>query len=237
MRNVLPEVLTVELPEDPSLFRGTLQALPQLHKLVVTEEDRGRAAQYVAKRQREKVRSSTPSLDEYLHSLDVVVTIAEADESTLPRVHQLFQRTNQFNLTTRRYPEGQLADSTRDPARRLYTLRAADRFGDHGLVATALVRAATGEWTVDSFLMSCRVIGLGVETALLSAICADARAAGAGMIIGEYIETAKNRPASDFYSRHGFSSSENADDIARWRRSLADDGPATPAWIRTERAS
>lgn len=236
MRSALPEVLTVELPEDPSLYRWALEMLPELHKLVVTDEDRGRAVQYVAKRQREQARSSTPSLDDYLHSLDIVVTIAEADESTLARVHQLFQRTNQFNLTTRRYQEGELADFSRDPGQRLYTLRAADRFGDHGLVATALVRAAPEEWTVDSFLMSCRVIGLGVETALLSSICADARAAEASGIIGEYIETAKNRPASDFYSSHGFSLLDEEDGVARWRRSLADPGPACPAWIRTERA-
>ncbi|CAN5823249.1 HAD-IIIC family phosphatase [soil metagenome] len=236
MRQLLPQVLTPDLPADPALYRQTIEALPQLQTLVVTEEDRARRQLYRAKRQREQVRVSTGSLEEYLRSLEIAVEIAPASESTLARVHQLFQRTNQFNLTTRRYAVGELAALAGDPAWRLYVVRARDRFGDHGLVATALAQAE-GEgdaWRIGSFLMSCRVIGYGVETALLATIHEEARMAGASALVGEYIETRKNKPASDFYARHGFSPAEVEGEVARWRMTLEEE-MAAPVWIQVMR--
>lgn len=235
MRQMLPQVLTPELPTDPALYRHAIELLPQLQTLAVTEEDRGRVEQYRARRQREQVRSATGSLDDYLHSLGIAVEIAPATEATLPRLHQLLQRTNQFNLTTRRHDAGALAAWASDPAWRLYMLRARDRFGDHGLVAAAIVQTAGEEWRVESFLMSCRVIGYGVETALLGTIAAEAGAAGAVRLEGEYIQTRKNEPARDFYRRHGFTLTETADGLERWALSLSDAGVAVPAWVSVER--
>lgn len=235
MRQLLPQVLTPELPADPSLYRQTLEGLPQLQTLVVTEEDRARGDLYRAKRRREQIRLNTGSLEEYLRSLAIEVEIAPGSEATLPRIHQLFQRTNQFNLTTRRYAAGELAEIARDPGWRLYAVRARDRFGDHGLVATALVRAEAAQWIVDSFLMSCRVIGYGVETALLAAVHDDARAAGATALMGEYLETRKNRPASEFYARHGFTAAGTVEGADRWHLPLQEGGVAAPAWIRVVR--
>jgi FkbH-like protein len=234
MRQTLPQVLTPELPADPSLYRATVEALPELQKLVITETDRTRAEQYRAKRQREDTRISAQSLEDYLHSLEIAVEIGHADESNLPRVHQLFERTNQFNLTTRRYPAGELETLAADPDCRLYTLRARDRFGDHGLVATALVRAAAKRWTLDSFLMSCRVIGYGVETALLAAVSDDAQVAGATQLVGEYIESPRNAPAGDFYQRHGFAEMESTEGAMRWRLALTEQPTPCPPWIRMQ---
>jgi FkbH-like protein len=231
MRQALPQVLTVDLPADPALYRAAVEGLPQVQTLVVTTEDRSRVAQYRSKRERDELKQATGSLDGYLHSLEISAEIAPATAATLARVHQLFQRTNQFNLTTRRYEAGQLATFADDPGWRLYTLRARDRFGDHGLVATALARVAADAWTVDSFLMSCRVIGHGLETALLARICTDARAAGADAVIGEYIESKKNAPARDFYERHGFAPGAANDGVTRFRRALADGGVPAPAWV------
>ena len=234
MRQALPEVLVPDLPTDPSLYRATVEGLPHLQKLTITEEDRGRTHMYQAKRKREEVRVGSGSVEEYLKSLEIVVTIGRADETSLPRIHQLFQRTNQFNLTTRRYAAGELEAVANDSACRLYSLRASDRFGDHGLVATALVRAENDLWIVDSFLMSCRVIGYGVETALLATISEDASAAGAREVVGEYIQSAKNAPARDFYSRHGFSEHGSEGEATRWWRSLSDEKTVVPKWIRRE---
>lgn len=231
MRQLLPQVLTIDLPVDPSLYRRTVEGLPQLQSLVVTEEDRSRVEQYRSKREREQLKDTAASLDGYLHSLDITAEIAPAGDATLARVQQLFQRTNQFNLTTRRYDAGQLAAFARDPAWQLYVMRARDRFGDHGLVATALVRVAREAWTVDSFLMSCRVIGYGLETTLLARVCADARAAGAAAVLGEFIPTKKNIPAQDFYPRHGFVAAGQTDGVSRFHRPLADGGVARPAWV------
>lgn len=234
MRQILPQVLTLDLPSDPSLYRQTVEVLPQLQTLVLTEEDRTRVDQYRAKRQRDQVRVVAHSLEEYLHSLEIAVEIRQASDTALPRVHQLFERTNQFNLTVRRYEQGQLATFAHDPGWRLYTLRARDRFGDHGIVATSLVRAEADHWIVDSFLMSCRVIGYGLETALLASVSADARHADATRIIGEYIESKKNSPAGDFYPRHGFTFEGTAAGVTRWGRTLVDGIVAPPAWINME---
>jgi FkbH-like protein len=114
------------------------------------------------------------------------------------------QKTNQFNLTTRRHSAAQLTAMTADPSCGAFTLRLVDRFGDSGIVATAIVRLRDDAATVDTLLMSCRVIGRMVETALLAFVVDWARGRGAAAIEGEFIPTAKNAPAADFYARHGF---------------------------------
>jgi FkbH-like protein len=231
VRQTLPQVLVPELPADPALYRGIIEALPQLQTLAVTVEDRTRVEQYHSKRQRDQLRDGVETIDAYLHSLGIEIDIRATSEESLPRVHQLFQRTNQFNLTARRYDLAQLRERAASADWRLYELRARDRFGDHGLVATALVGVDLNEWTVDSFLMSCRVIGYGVETALLSVISTDAIAAGAAVVVGEQIQTRKNAPARDFYERHGFAPPEANDGTERWRRSLEAGAITWPAWL------
>ncbi len=144
---------------------------------------------------------------------------------------QLFQKTNQFNTTTRRYDAADVARFATDRGWRCYTLKAGDRFGDHGLVAVALARTTPGVWTVDSFLMSCRVIGYGIETALMATISADAVAAGAARLDGEFIVTKKNVPARDIYERHGYTHAGTTDGVERWERTLTDGGVQFPAWI------
>jgi FkbH-like protein len=237
MRQVYPEVLTPELPQDPSLYRSMIEGLPQLQSLIVTEEDQNRVKQYRAKRQREQIRSTTQSLDEYLQALEIAVQISEANDGSLPRVQQLFERTNQFNLTAKRYAASQLIECVRDRGWKLYTLKAKDRFGDHGLVAATLVRRDSEAWTVDSFVMSCRVIGYGVETALLAAVAEDARNSEVNTIIGEYIPTPRNNPAKDFYARHGFKEKETLEGVTRWTLPLSQSPIARPAWITMEIAN
>jgi FkbH-like protein len=239
VRQFLPQVLVPELPADPALYRRTVEALPELQRLVATAEDRARVALYRAKRQREGARVEARSVEDYLQSLEIEVEIGPVDEASLGRVQQLFQRTNQFNLTTRRYDAGELRAFAESDRHRLYTLRARDRFGDHGLVAVALVRTEEDAWLVDSFLMSCRVIGYGVETALLAALCEDAWAAGVPALVGEFQATRKNAPASDFYSRHGFAGEvegSSEEGVARFRRDLAAGLVESPPWVKVTRA-
>src|SRR5262249_43715665 len=235
MRNSLPAVLTIDLPSDPSLYRETLELLPQLQSLVLTDEDRHRVEQYRVNQKRNEIRASAQSVEEYLKSLEIAVEVILVSEATLPRIHQLFQRTNQFNLTSRRYDEAQLIAFLKDSRIRLYAARVRDRFGDHGIVATALVRTGGENWVIDSFLMSCRVIGYGVETALLALICEQARKEGANALMGEYIETAKNSPARDFYSRHGFTVGDQQDgEIIVWSRLIRESAVMAPQWIKME---
>ncbi|HEX8694367.1 MAG TPA: HAD-IIIC family phosphatase [Longimicrobium sp.] len=232
MRQMLPEVLTPDLPADPALYRAAVERLPQLQALAVTGEDRGRAALYRARRGRERAREGAPSLEQFLHSLEIAAEAALAGSATLPRVAQLFQRTNQFNLTARRHDAARLAALAADPGWRLWTLSAGDRFSDHGLVGAALVRVGGDAWTVDSLLLSCRAIGYGLETALLAVVCDAARAAGATRLEGEFVESAKNRPAAGFWVRHGFALRSSEDGVETWERGIAAGAVAPPAWIR-----
>jgi len=234
MRQVLPQVLTVELPRDPALFRATLEALPQLQTLAITEEDRSRVGQYRAKREREQVRMTAASLDDYLRSLGICVRVEPCASADLPRVAQLFQRTNQFNVTTRRHDAALLSQRGTDPGWRVYTLRAGDRYADHGLVATAIAHVRPRVWTIESFLMSCRVIGYGIETALFAVISEDARAHGATQLDGEFVPTNKNMPARDLYERHGFAMIEVIERVERWGRDLAAGSIPFPNWIKRE---
>ena len=231
MRQLLPSVLTVDMPKDPALYRSVLERLPELQTLAVTAEDLGRVDRYREIRQREDTKTSSESVEAYLESLEICVDIDVASAATIPRIAQLFAKTNQFNATTRRYSASDVARFASDPANRLWTLVSRDRFGDHGLVAVALARVNGGEWTIDSFLMSCRVIGYSVESALLAFVCDRARAAGASAIVGEFVPTAKNTPAADFYARHGFVVEDGAGITQRWHLTLAD-AAASPGWIR-----
>jgi FkbH-like protein len=231
MRQALPEVLTPELPTDPALYRSVLETLPQLQMLGVTQEDRKRVELYRSGKQREASRAQSTTLEDYLHSLDIQTVVAPASERTLPRIHQLFQRTNQFNTTTRRHELETLRTLAQGDEARLYGLSARDRFGDHGLVAVALVRLQQEHWRIDSFLMSCRVIGYGIETALLGLIARDAGRAGAAGLVGEFIPTAKNKPAEDIYRKHGFAPVGEDDGVALWELDLRAGGIALPAWV------
>lgn len=232
MRQLLPQVLTVDLPRDPTLFRSVLEKLPQLQTLAVTAEDVARVAQYQTTRLREQAKQTAATVDEYLTSLEIETEIASASKSTATRVAQLFAKTNQFNVTTRRYGPADIEDFLGDPAAKLWTLRSRDRFGDHGLVALALVRAGSA-WTIDSFLMSCRVIGYGIETSLLAFVAEQARAAGIAELRGEFIESKKNAPARDLYERHGFALvQQGSDGIERWHLDLQHgNAPVIPVWV------
>jgi FkbH-like protein len=231
MRQMLPEVLTVELPPDPARYRATLESLPELQVLAITAEDRARVSSYRAERERTEVRRGAASLEEYLASLAITVEFERVSERISQRVAQLFQRTNQFNVTTRRYDLSEVKKLSADPSVAFVALHAQDRFGDHGLVGVVLARAGAREWVIDSLLMSCRVIGYGIETALLSAIAEPAGEAGAQRLVGEFIPTKKNAPARDLYERHGLVQTGSADGVERWECPLPSERLKLPPWI------
>ncbi len=231
MRQLLPDVLTVELPRDPTLYRSTLEALPQLQSLEITDEDRTRLTTYHTARLRQETRVKAATLDEYLRSLEIAVDIMPCRDERVARVAQLFARTNQINTTTRRYGTEDIVGFATDPNYFLRVLFSRDRFGDHGLVAVALARKESRQWTIDSFLMSCRVIGYGIETTMLAHIAGAAHAAGANALVGEFIRTAKNAPAVDLFMRHGFSERDATDGVQNWHLDLAG-APDFPDWVK-----
>ncbi|HYC33286.1 MAG TPA: hypothetical protein VEB59_13430, partial [Gemmatimonadales bacterium] len=171
--------------------------------------------------------SSTGSVEHFLRGLGLRVQIEPAADSTMPRVVQLFAKTNQFNLTTRRHDEATLRRKIAAGEWRVYTMQVADRFGDFGLTGVAVVAPAGRVWHLESFLMSCRVIGKSVETALIARIAEDARRADAAALTAEFIDSGRNQVAAMFLTNHGFSPT----DTRRWERSLSQPGPDWPEWI------
>lgn len=233
MRQMLPEVATLDLPDNPALYAKTLRETNFFARASLTAEDRQRGAMYAAQRQRSQLAQAAPSLAEYLQSLDMVCSIRPAAEPDIPRAAQLTQRTNQFNLTTRRYTEADIRRMLADPRWKVYVLGLKDKFGDNGTVGLALVEKLTkapsksdttaqtkawngsdtiavSTWRIDTFLMSCRVIGRQAEEALLDRICTDAVAAGISRIEADYIPTQKNALVADFWNKMGFLQSRDS---------------------------
>jgi len=207
VREALPEVITLHVSTaKPYENRGLLTQGGWFDTHALTEEDRSRAKMYRSETQRKDLATSFTDMGDYLKSLEMNLTVAPVTEAELDRAAQLCQRTNQFNLTTKRYSCDELAAHMASPASTLLLLRLSDRFGDYGIVGLCLMINSGTFADLDSFLMSCRALGRGVETAFL-ALCADAVAGkGAVLITGSYMPTKKNGQVANFYQRHGFSS-------------------------------
>ena len=205
VKQALNQVLVVDLPSSPYLYRQTVQELNDFNTLSLTEEDKKRGEMYYASRMRSELQKSAPSLEGFLKSLETKAIIGHANTFSLPRITSLVNKTNQFNLTTRRYAANEIEKmATERNKYNIYTMQVTDKFGDEGIVGAAIVKKEPKTWIIDSFLMSCRVIGRKLETALLANVVADARKNGVSKIIGEYIPTKKNEPAKTFYYDHGF---------------------------------
>jgi FkbH-like protein len=235
VRQLLPEVLTVDLPKDASQYRSTLEDLTDFELLAVTREDELRVSQYQANRRRQALEHSSGSLDEYLRSLEVRAEIGRAADHQVARLVQMFNKTNQFNTTTRRYQTSDVERFIASPTHRVYVLDVADRFGEHGLVGTAVVREEGATWVIDNVLLSCRAMGLSVETTLLKTVYDAARRHGVARLVGEFAPTKKNAPCADFYSRHGFRPDAGMEGVQAWVLDPVVDRIEDPAWITVTR--
>lgn len=232
MRHALPHVLTLELPQSPVKYTQTLLESGAFERLTVTSEDRRRTEIYQAQGQRRVLERSALTLDEFLASLQMHVTIESVNEASHARVADLLQKTNQFNLTTRRHSATQLAAMMRNPEYGLFTARVTDRFGDNGIVGVAIVYQQDDTAHLDILLLSCRVIGRTIETALLSFLVRWARERGLSEMIGEFIPTAKNAPAADFFARHHFEHITDAGSAtSKWRLVVHHSQIAPPAYM------
>jgi len=227
----LPEVAVIDLPEDAMAYARTLREAPHFEVLRLSEEDRARGAYYAGDRMRTELAAAATTPEDFLRSLEIRADVKPVDDFTLPRAAQLTQKTNQFNLTTRRYTEGQLAERVASGEWDVLTLRSRDRFGDNGIVGVAVLHHQGDACEIDTFLLSCRVIGRSLETALLAEVIATAAARGAKTLRGWFLATRKNAPAADFYERHGFRRARSSDDGTLWEIALSTNLPATPEWI------
>ena len=205
VRQLLPEVEVIHLPKDPAGYAGLLLDLRSLERLQVSAEDLRKTEQYREQAARAAVRVEAGDMAAYLASLETEVTIWPATTAELNRVQQLFAKTNQFNLTTKRYKLPEIERFIAAPEWRLEVVAAKDKFGDLGIIAAVLLELRDDEVVVDSLVMSCRALGRGIETVIANRIKAIARALRPeGRLIGEFRPTAKNMPAREFYPRQDF---------------------------------
>jgi FkbH-like protein len=232
VRGAAPEVMVIELPEDPLHFARAIREAPVFERLALSAEDLERGEMYRVQKDRHRLEASAASREDFFRSIEQRAEIGRVTPETLARVAQLTQKTNQFNLTTRRYTEPQVARMGESSDWRVYWIRVRDRFSDNGLVGVAILRTGGAVWEIDTFLLSCRVIGRTVETALLAHVIEEACAAGAGAIEGWFLPTKKNAPAREFYSGHGFRMAEQAESGARWILDLPQSAVRRPEWIQ-----
>ncbi len=239
VRSLLPQVTTVELPVDPASYAAHVAARGDFNLLELTQEDRERTTMYRAQAGRAALEQAAGSLEDYLIGLASELVIEPLDTLNRARIVQLFSKTNQFNLTGQRYSDDEV-DAIVAAGGALFGARLADRFGDSGLIAAvALTRSAADErvWTIDNFVLSCRVFSRNVEDAIVGLILRGAAAAGIAAVAARFVETAKNQKFAAFYRGLGFD--ELAGDGApgrRFRHALQQ-VPELPRWIRVARGA
>lgn len=201
----LPDVLTVDLPQDPALYTPTLQSLNDFSVLKITDEDLKRSEMYHQERKRKDLEKTVTNLDDFLKHLDMKLKIKRADQFTIPRISQLTLKTNQFNLTTKRYQEEEIRKFTQDENTLVGCVEVGDKFGDNGITGVFIIKKENPkEWRIDTFLLSCRVMGREVEKGILSHIINMAKENGVEKIKAQFIPTKKNKPIETFLPNCGF---------------------------------
>lgn len=232
VRRALPEVSILDLPQNALDYAAALRNCPAFERVTQSSEDRQRTAFYVTERERSRAGQNFLSKEDFYRFLEQTATIVPVQPATVARVAQLTQKTNQFNLTTRRYEEPEIAELAARPGWQVLSLHVRDRFGDHGLVGVAITHNENKVCEIDTFLLSCRVIGRTVEKAMLSYLAGRARAGGRELLLGWYFPTAKNLPARDFYPQQNFSLKMQNSDGFLWAFDLTQGEIACPDWIK-----
>ena len=204
IRQEFPEVLTIEAPDDPSQFSLILKNLNDFNVLQRTDEDIKRGQMYAQQKERKELEKSISNLDDFLEQLDIKVKMKNSSEFLIPRISQLTLKTNQFNLTTRRYQEEEIRNFTNDHKFIVGCAQVLDKFGDNGITGVYIINKQDKIWSIDTFLLSCRIMGRGVENGILSQILIDAKHNGVKEIRANFIPTQKNKPAENFLPDFGF---------------------------------
>jgi FkbH-like protein len=229
----LPMVRTIQLPKQPENFIPALHSEGLFDGITFSLEDRRRGELYRQHDEAEHLRERAASLEEFYRSLEMEITFAPVNDAILTRSAQLTQKTNQFNVTTLRFAESEIAERAEQPDWVLLAVSVRDRFGDNGIVGLMMARFESDSLNIETFLLSCRVIGRTVETAMLAYLCQKAANHGARTLRGRVVPTPKNAPARDVFSRHAFQKiNETVSGETSWNLDLATTTVAWPEWIK-----
>lgn len=234
VKSQIPEITVLQLPQEPSRFRTEISKKGYFDSLAFSQEDRHRNKMYRNEAKRRQISSKASSIEDYLAQLQIHVQIGVPDSFHTPRVAQLTQKTNQFNLTTKRYTEGDIIGFLKDSGWDVWYLKLKDNISDMGVVGVAIVKYHGLITEIDSLLLSCRAIGRGVEDALLAHIVTQAQSKGFDTLRGSYIPTRKNRQVSNFYEHRGFTCIATKDKESEWELNLKGLVCNAPDWIVVE---
>jgi len=204
LRMGIPEVNTIELPKDPSSYAQILRNLNDFNILKITKDDVQRKIMYAQEQNRQKLESSTENLNEYLKKLDIKIKIKLDNEFSISRISQLILKTNQFNLTTKRYQEEEIKEFVEDKTMIVGCSEVDDKFGENGITNVFIIKTKPNEWIIDTFLLSCRIMGRGIEEGIIGKILEIAKNKGIKKITATFIPTEKNKPAENFLKNYGF---------------------------------
>jgi FkbH-like protein len=237
VRRALPQVDVLQLPADATGYVAALGAYVGLETVAFTEEDSKRTAQYQARAQAASLQTTASSPEEFLRSLAMVASFEPIDSSNLVRVAQLLGKTNQFNVTTRRHSAGDVTTMLEQPRAVGLALRLRDRFTDHGLVGVLIAVPDGDDLRIDTWLMSCRVLGRGVEVTTMRVLADAARGLGFRRVVGEFLPSGRNAVAEKAFAKSGFTASDQGPERSRWLLDLETDGVPDPGIIHVEGAA
>jgi FkbH-like protein len=232
VRAALPEITVIDISGNPMEFAAAVRDCPVFERLTLSAEDQQRTAMYAEQRQRAGAEQSFQTKEDFFRYLEQTADLEPVTDLTLARVAQLTQKTNQFNVTTHRYSDQQIAEMSKQRGWNIFSIRVRDRFGDHGLVGVAITHDEAEQCEIDTFLLSCRVIGRTVETALLAHLAKSAAERGCQRLIGWFLPTKKNAPARDFYRQHGFAEQRKDEAGTLWMLDLKSSTLSVPDWIK-----
>jgi FkbH-like protein len=245
VKQELPEVMVVELPKDPASYPDILRNLKCFNTLQLTEEDLEKGKMYAEQRKRQEFEATAGDIDDFLKGLEMEISIQDANQFNTPRISQLTQKTNQFNLTTRRYLEEEIEKFSKDGSHLVWCINVKDKFGDNGITGVVIVKkneqnaaeknAQEKTWLIDTFLLSCRVLGRRVEDTLMDLIIRDAKKAGVSKIIGEFLPTKKNAPAKDFLKNSNFKLVKDSPEQQLWEFDVVKGEFDSPKFIKVSR--
>ena len=199
VKSIFPEILVVDISNDPSSYVSIIENIIDFSVLKITEEDKNRGKMYFKQKIINELEESTPDLQTFLSQLDLKITIKEVDKFSLPRVSQLILKTNQFNLTTKRYQELDIEKMIHDPNFIVGCVQVEDKFGDNGITGVFIIKKENDEeWIIDTFLMSCRIMGRGIEQGIMTYIKNKAKNDKIKKIKADFFQTQKNKPIENF---------------------------------------
>jgi FkbH-like protein len=228
IRRELPEVAVPEIGPEPADYIAAIARAGWFEAVAFSDEDRQRPGFYQSNLERRQAQGAVTNMADYLFSLEMKATLQPFDPVNRSRIAQLVNKSNQFNLTTRRYTEAEIASFENAAGKFTLQVRLVDRFGDNGMISVVIFDKAPEVWSCDTWLMSCRVLGRRVEEAALNYIATAARAEGTHRLRGTYLPTKKNSLVEKHFEKLGFSQvADSSEEGTAWELDLREFEPVS----------